>query len=40
VGGILVRRRRVKKENKGDGIWLMDFIYLSETELNNFLLLL
>jgi hypothetical protein len=35
---ILVRERRVKEG--GDGIWLMDFIYLYETELKDLLRLL
>jgi hypothetical protein len=35
VGG-----ERVKEEDWGDGIWLMDFIYLYETELENLLKLL
>jgi hypothetical protein len=33
VWGILAEGERVKEG--GDGIWLMDFIYLYETELRN-----
>jgi hypothetical protein len=37
VGGTR-RRRRVKKGDYGDdGIWLMDFTYMYETELINLL---
>jgi hypothetical protein len=28
-----VRRRRVNEEDEGEGIWLMDFIYLYETTM-------
>jgi hypothetical protein len=39
-GGVLVGGRRVKEGDEGDGIWLMDFIYLYETELKNLLQLI
>jgi hypothetical protein len=33
----LVGGERVKEGDQGDGIWLMNFIYLYETELKSFL---
>jgi hypothetical protein len=33
--GVLVEGERVNKGNEGEGIWLMDFIYIYETELRN-----
>jgi hypothetical protein len=32
VGGILCKGRRINEEDKGEGIWLMDFIYLYKIE--------
>jgi hypothetical protein len=31
-GGLFVRGRRVNEGDEGEGIWLMDFIYLYEIE--------
>jgi hypothetical protein len=39
-GGFLVGEEKVKEGDEGDSIWLMDFIYLYETELKNLLQLL
>jgi hypothetical protein len=32
-GGLLTEGGRMNEGDYGDGIWLMDFIYLYETEL-------
>jgi hypothetical protein len=37
---LLVGGGRVNEGNEGEGIWLMDFIYLYEIELRNLLQLL
>jgi hypothetical protein len=39
-GGTVVGVGRVKEGDYSDGIWLMDFTYLCETELRNLLQLL
>jgi hypothetical protein len=39
-GGILVGGRRVSEGDEGEGMWLMDFIYLNEIEQLNLLQLL
>jgi hypothetical protein len=33
--GVLVGGGSVKEADQGDGVWLMDFIYLYKTELEN-----
>jgi hypothetical protein len=40
VWGALVGGRRVNEGDGGEGIWLMDFIYLYEIEQRNLLQLL
>jgi hypothetical protein len=40
VWGVLVGGERVKEGDEGEGIWLMDFIYLHEIEHRNLLQLL